>query len=412
MQEQLQRAIVLLEQGRAKDAKKVLIDVLAQDPNNPDILSLLAQVELSLENNEEALKFIEKAINLEPDNAIYFEIKGRIHLTMENNAKAKSALSKAIELDPYNDNAFAYLAHILVYEKKFQEALEMANESLAINAENLFALNVRSTAQLKLGHKEESYKTIEGALREDPENSYTHSNYGWGLLEKGEGKKSMEHFKEALRLNPNNDHAKAGMAEALKANYWLYRQFLKYSFWMAKMAAKNQWIFIIAFYFGYKLISSFAKANPEWAFITTPLLILLALVAFSTWILNPLFNLFLRTNAYGRHLLDEEDTKNSNLVGASLAIGVIGLIGYFATKEQWLLYTGVYGVAMMIPFSRFFSRSKTKNLFKVYGGGLAIVGFLGILSVLLNAQALSIFVSVFILGFIAYQWVANYQVIE
>ena len=95
-----------------------------------------------------------------------------------------------------------------------------------------------------------------------------------------------------------------------------------------------------------------------------------------------------------------------------MAVGLLGLVGYFFAKEQWLLYTGVYGVAMMIPLGRFFSRSKIKNIFKYYGGGLAIVGLLGVLSVLLNTATLSIFVPAFILGFIAYQWVANYQVID
>ena len=32
-------------------------------------------------------------------------------------------------------------------------------------------------------------------MREDPNNSYTHANYGWGLLEKGNHKKALEHFK-------------------------------------------------------------------------------------------------------------------------------------------------------------------------------------------------------------------------
>ena len=91
------------------------------------------------------------------------------------------------------------LANFKLSRKKYEEALEIANEALEIDAENILALNTRSTSLLKLNRKEESFETIEGALREDPNNAYTHANFGWGLLEKGDHKKALEHFREALK---------------------------------------------------------------------------------------------------------------------------------------------------------------------------------------------------------------------
>ncbi|MCH5600269.1 hypothetical protein [Niabella ginsengisoli] len=64
----------------------------------------------------------------------------------------------------------------------------MADKALEIDAENLLGLNMRSSALVKLNRKEESFETIEGALRNDPNNAYTHANYGWGLLENGNAK--------------------------------------------------------------------------------------------------------------------------------------------------------------------------------------------------------------------------------
>src|SRR5690606_2150752 len=113
-------------------------------------------------------------------------------------------------------------------------------------------------ALIKLDRSEESFETIEGALREDPNNAFTHANYGWGLLEKGNHTKAMEHFKEALSHSPNLDYAQAGMLEAIKATNPIYRLFLKYAFWMGNMAAKFQWGFIIAFYILFRVIRSTA----------------------------------------------------------------------------------------------------------------------------------------------------------
>ena len=122
--------------------------------------------------------------------------------------------------------------------EKYEDALNLANEGLERDPENILALNIRSSALIKLDRKEDAFTTIEGALAHDPNNAYTHSNYGWGLLEKGNHKKALQHFREALKHDPTLVQAQAGMAEALKANYVFYRLFLRYAFFMSNLTAK------------------------------------------------------------------------------------------------------------------------------------------------------------------------------
>ena len=169
---------------------------------------------------------------MSPDSSHLFYIKSRIAIQQEKLNEAEKSIDQAIELHPYYAEYFALLANIKLGRKQFEAALEKANSALEIDAENLLALNTRSTALNKLNRSEESFETIEGALREDPNNAYTHANYGWGLLEKGNHKKALEHFKEALSHDPNFKYAQSGLLEALKASNPIYRMFLKYSFWM------------------------------------------------------------------------------------------------------------------------------------------------------------------------------------
>lgn len=75
-------------------------------------------------------------------------------------------MSQAIELDSYNASYLALLANIKFGRKQFSQALEIANQALEIDAENLLALNTRSSALNKLNRSAESYDTIKGALRE------------------------------------------------------------------------------------------------------------------------------------------------------------------------------------------------------------------------------------------------------
>ena len=133
-------------------------------------------------------------------------------------------------------------------------------------------------------------------------------------LKKENIKKHSEHFREALKLDPNFTYAQSGMLEALKANNIFYRLFLQYSFWMGNLTAKYQWGVIIGFYIGFRLIRALAASNENLRPYLTPIIILLALIMFSTWIITPVSNLFLRFNKYGKHLLGKQDKISANFV--------------------------------------------------------------------------------------------------
>src|SRR5690606_13738189 len=131
------------------------------------------------------------------------------------------------------------------------------------------------------------------------------------------------HFKESLKNDPNFDYAQYGMMEALKATNPIYKLFLKYAFWMNNLTSKYQWAVIIGFYIGFRIIRSISENNEALQPFLTPLIIILALVAFSTWVITPIGNFFLRFNAYGKFLLDKDEKMSSNFVAASFLISII-----------------------------------------------------------------------------------------
>src|SRR5437868_3516808 len=83
------------------------------------------------------------------------------------------------------------------------DALEKANAGLAVNAQDLTCLNARSQALFRLKDKTAAYDTIKEALNVDPDDDFTHTNFGWHFMEAGKHKKAREHFRQALRINPN-----------------------------------------------------------------------------------------------------------------------------------------------------------------------------------------------------------------
>ncbi|MCB0515639.1 MAG: tetratricopeptide repeat protein [Chitinophagales bacterium] len=403
---------ILIQQQKFQEAEKILSILLAEDSNNIHFLSLLAEVNLQQDKFDAANNIIDNAIGQSPDNPYLFYMKSRIAMQQNKLSEAENSINKAIKIDPYDADYFALLANIKLARKQFEEALKTANSALEIDAENLLALNARSTALNKLNRSEEAFDTIEGALREDPNNAYTHTNYGWGLLEKGDHKKALEHFKEALSNDPNYSYAQAGLLEALKATNLIYRAFLKYAFWMSNLTAKNQWTVIIGFYIGFRVLKTIARNNETLQPFLIPIIIVLALIAFSTWIIGPISNLFLRFNKYGQLLLDKKEKMSSNFVALSFAIFVIGLILYLVLSDEKMLTIAIFGFTMMLPLGTMFSPSKNKNGLLFYTIALAVVGVVAIGITFSTGKLFNSMTSVFVIAIIAFQWVANYMLIK
>lgn len=406
----LAKVDILIQQNKFDEAERLLSDLLAQDSNNVYMLSLLAEIKLQQDNYPQANRIINNAIGLSPDTAYLFFIKSRIDLQQENLKNAEKYINEAIRLDPYEADYFALLANIHIIRKQFKEGLETANRALEIDAQNILAINMRSTALNKLNRSEEAFATIEGALREDPNNPYTHSNYGWGLLEKGDHKKALEHFKEALSQDPNYTYAQSGMQEALKASNPVYRMFLKYAFFMSNITGKYQWGVIIGFYLGFRFLGRLARNNEGLQPFLYPVLIVLALIAFSTWVITPISNLFLRFNKYGNYLLDKNEKRSSNLVAISFMVFIVGLLLFIILKDVGMLAIAIYGFAMMIPFGSMFSPAKNNTL-QIYTIALGLIGLISIGITLTSGEFWNVLTPLFVLGFVGFQWIANFILI-
>ncbi len=405
----IQRAGVLIGQGRHKEAAKELREALAVDPTDAESLSLLAVCIGEEKKYEEANRLILQAIGLQPDNAYYHFIYAKILLDQDKIEKAGSKVREAISIHPYEAEFFGLLANVHLLQKDWSEALDNANKGLAIDAEHMVCLNCRTAALVKLNKKEDAWQTIDKALGKNPEDAVTHANYGWGLLEKQNHKEALTHFRQALQLNPELEWAKSGLVESLKARYIVYRWFLQYAFWISKFKGRQQWMIIIGLYVGVKILQSIAAKQPGLEPFLTPIVGLYVLFALSTWVIAPLSNLFLRLNVYGRYALSREEIRSSNFVGLALGIGVLGGLAYLFTFSNPFLALAIYGTTMMIPCSAMLNTDQPgrQKWLVAYTVFLAVVGA-GALWIAFTGEALwNTLTTIYVLGIFIFQFVAN-----
>jgi tetratricopeptide (TPR) repeat protein len=80
----------------------------------------------------EGIEIIKQAIALDPLESFYFYLLGFGQYQLNKGVDAIANLKRALQLNPYNSEYYGLLAYVLLHEKKFEEALEKANEGLAL----------------------------------------------------------------------------------------------------------------------------------------------------------------------------------------------------------------------------------------------------------------------------------------
>jgi tetratricopeptide (TPR) repeat protein len=409
------RALLLFQQARHDLAERELRQGLLSDPNDPRTHALLALCLSQGKKYDQATDEAQQAVALAPDLPFsHYALASVLH-DRERLDEARTAVEEAIRLDPEQAGHRALLANILADQRRWREALDAADEGLRLDPEHVGCTNLRAMALTQLGRMEEAGATVEGALARDPENAVSHANLGWNLLHRREYPKALEHFREALRLNPELDWAREGMVEALKAKHWFYGLMLRYFLWMSRLGGRARWLVIVGGFIGFRLLRGVAQASPALAPLIAPILIVYAVFVFSTWLADPLFNLVLRLNRFGRLALSRDQVVASNwvggcLLGALLALGAGLLIGpslFVAAFVLGMLTIPVAGTFNCSPgWPRQAMGAYTALLAVVGLAGLALSAFSSFTNTLGNDAAVGL-LGLFLLGVFLSGWIAS-----
>ncbi|MDH7569696.1 MAG: tetratricopeptide repeat protein, partial [Armatimonadota bacterium] len=347
----LERANLLLQQGRFEMAEQLLRHALGEDPDDPVAHTLLSVALAHQGRLEEATREARSAIHLAPDFAYAHYALADALARRERLKEAEAAVEEAIRLDPEDPDHFGLQASIFLRQRRWNETLNAADQGLRLDPEHDACTNLRAMALVNLGRHEEAAATIEGALARDPENAFTHANRGWALLHQRRHREALECFREALRLDPQLEWARLGVVESLKARHLLYGWMLRYFLWMSRLGTRAQWFFVLGAWLVVRQLNALARDVPALRPFVMPAVVLYALFALLSWTADPLFNLLLRLNPYGRLALSREQIAASNWVGGVLLAGTGLFLAGLGLKNRAAVVGGIVIGSLIVPLS-------------------------------------------------------------
>ena len=385
----LDRAILLLNQSRYEMAEQELRGSLADDPANPIAHAFLALCLAARGQWQEAGREAGAAVGLAPDFPFAHYVAAKVLLHEDRYDDAETAVGEAIRLDPSDVDSYALLAAIHFERRRWAKTLETAEQGLAIDADHADCVNLRAMALVQLGRQREAGEAIAGALARDPENALSHANQGWTLLHQGDHRKALDHFREALRIDPDLEWARAGIVEALKARYLIYRLMLRFFLWMARLSDQGRWVVIAAIFFGPNLLRSLGKSNPTLAPVLGALATSVVGFALMTWIADPLFNLLLRLNRFGRLALSRDQVVASNWLGLCVLVAIGSAVALAATGASLYFQSLIVSALMMIPIAATFRApaGRPRAVMATLAVALALVGLATIAPIFIRVAA-------------------------
>ncbi len=371
-----QRAELLFQQQRFDLAADQLRQLLAQEPDDAAAHALLGLCLAQSEKLADAEREATQAVHLAPDLGFAHYVVASVLSQRGEYVRALGAIDEAIRLEPEDPAYHAVRSQLFYQRRDWPAALAAAEQALTFDPEHVAANNLRAMALTQLGRRAEAGATLAATLSRAPEDPWSHANLGWTLLHSGKRKEAQQHFREALRLDPDNEHARLGILEAIKAGNPVYSLMLRWFLWMQRLSSTAQWGVILGGYFGSQMLSSLSRSHPEWSGWILPVQILYISFVLLTWLARPLGNLMLRLHSFGRLVLTPIEAQAANAVGGCLFVSLLFVSAWcFLGFPASLIIAAAGFLALSLPVAGIYQVpiGWPKYLMLAFAGLMAVV---------------------------------------
>ncbi len=374
MSDSLTRAMLLVHQGRYREAERYLRQAIQDNPQDPQIFFYLATCLLhDPQRRPEALDSINESLRLFPNCGPYHAQKANILVLLGRPKEGLQEVREARAQDPNSPDSYVSESVALLVLGHPKEAEHAARRALVLDPDHEAAADNLADALRIQGRFSESQQQIARLLSRNPENPWTHASAGWLDLQQGNRDAAERHFLESLRLEPEHAGAKEGLINAFRSRSPLYRGYLQYSFFMQRLSRRGRLFLILGLLFSIQVARTAASGTP-YGWIGLLVVLLYLLVILWIWVAKAVSNLFLLFDRFAVHALDSSEKTEAMVVGGGVILG-IGLLGFgLSLKMMALVLVGVTLLAASFPMSLVFTnKSKLGRRLFIYLGALVYI---------------------------------------
>jgi tetratricopeptide (TPR) repeat protein len=156
----------------------------------------------TLESFPEVLTLLPDELLLTYSSADLYAEKAQAEWRLEIHDLSNQSVERSLSLDPFNFKANHYKANWLSSQKKYDEAIEHYNKSLAIKPDQAYVYNGLGLAYQNKKDYSSALENYEKAITIDPSYKQPYTGIGNTYYHLKNYKESIKYFKKAIEIDP------------------------------------------------------------------------------------------------------------------------------------------------------------------------------------------------------------------
>jgi protein O-GlcNAc transferase len=199
-----EQAVSRHEAGQLAEAETLYRQVLAQQPNDADVLQLLGMLNSQLGRKEQALEFLRRALALAPDAPDCHYNFGVVLAELSRPDEAIAAFRRATALKPDFADAYQHLGIALRAKNDLESSAAAFSKAVSLRPDYAEAYNNLGTVLRQQNKLDEAIAAYRRALALRPEAGEIHKNLGNALVAGGDVPGAIEAYRQAVKLRPDD----------------------------------------------------------------------------------------------------------------------------------------------------------------------------------------------------------------
>ncbi|AYC29395.1 tetratricopeptide repeat protein [Paenisporosarcina cavernae] len=197
-----QLAYALFQTEQYERAVEQLTEIITMDPDFFNAYLLLSHSYQMMEEDQLALKWIEKGIKRDEVDKEYYVTAGKLALKLGKTEDAETYLRQSLAIDPGYLDALIVLVSLLSNKDSHEEVIELFEwvKSYEEDPLSIYPLVAKSYAELELF--QEAYQLYEEAYSEWKEDPTFLEEFMEFLLEEGKRAQAIEVLKQLMLIEP------------------------------------------------------------------------------------------------------------------------------------------------------------------------------------------------------------------